>query len=101
MKTSLAEILDRAAPEELEGVAAFLQEPEISQETLQRIQRRVCAQTGIGSRKASRGWLAYVSVAASFCLIVGVILGVGLFGKGEMLPVQSGETEQTEQPGKE
>ena len=104
MKTSLAEILDRAAPQELESVAAFLQEPEIPQETLQRIQRRVCAQTGIGGRKASRGWLAYVSVAASFCLIVGVILGVGLFDKGAMLPVQSGEaeqTEQTEQPGKE
>ncbi|MBQ7378910.1 MAG: hypothetical protein IJW70_04430 [Clostridia bacterium] len=101
MKMKLTKILDQATPEELDEISTFLQASEVPPECLRSIKKRVYAKAGIARHLTGRRWFVCAIAAASLCLVVGVAFAAGRFADPFVPPVQTEESEQTEQPGKE
>lgn len=76
MKKSLNELLDQAAPEELEPFADALGAPDLPPETLSSVKENVYAKTGLKpSRKSrKRTWYRTGALAACLALVAGAIV---------------------------
>ncbi len=104
MKKNLQQIIDNITPEELDNLGVELNAQRIAGKKMRRIKNKTRAKIGLEGTVVSQkrhAWIAYVAAAASFCLVVGSICGVGFFGGERPMPEQPGGSEQTESSGKE
>lgn len=83
MKKTLKQIFDQADAVELESLIEQNDAPELSKDTLDSIKNKVYAKTGLSQAPAKKKkplllrWKSYVAVAACFCLVFGLMFGVG------------------------
>lgn len=78
MKKKLDEILDKAAPGELDRFSGELGEPKLPPEVLSSVKNKVFAKTGLeNTRKTPRAvWLRLTAAAACFCLVVAAVVAL-------------------------
>lgn len=104
MKKDLQQVIDNMTPDELEALGMDFQARRIGGGKMQRIKNKTRARIGLKEQNVPckrRVWIAYAAGAASLCVIVGLISSVGFWGGERPVTEQSGESEQTEVPGKE
>lgn len=104
MRKNFQQVIDNMTPDELEALGVDFKAHKIGDRKMQRIKSKTRARIGLKEQNVPckrRAWIAYAAGAASFCVIVGLICGVGFWGGERPATEQMGESEQTESPGKE